>query len=117
MCNSPGSLPTIEFIAGETRTFTYNVYSGSISNPCTLSKAVFSITPSTNKFGDPVISKTMTVSQNKISVTLSSNDTINLSGKYLYQIVVKDTAGAIEIPDHGVLYIKNNIDKAGTSDL
>ena len=117
MCNSPGSLPTIEFIAGETQTLTYNVYSGSISNPCTLSKAVFSITPCTNKFGNPPISKAMTVSKNEITVVLNSEDTINLSGKYLYQIAIKDTSGTIEIPKHGVLYIENNIDKSGTSGL
>lgn len=117
MCNSTGSLPSIEFVGGETQTLTFNVYSGSIDNPSNLSEAVFSIIPSTNKFGTRTLSKKMTVSRNAISVELTSADTINLSGKYLYQIAIKDTAGAIEIPDQGVLYIKNNIDKTGTSGL
>lgn len=115
-CNAT-ALPSIEFVGGETQNLSFNIYTDSIANPSSLSKAAFSITPSTNKFGSPILSKNMSVSGNTISVQLTTQDTINLSGKYIYQIVIKDSRGLIEIPDHGVLYIKNNIDKSVTSGL
>lgn len=45
------------------------------------------------------------------TVTLSPIETVDLSGKYIYQIIIRDIDGDVEIPKQGILYITNNINK------
>ena len=48
---------------------------------------------------------------NIAKVTLDADDTMELTGKYIYQITVKDRDGMAEIPDQGIMMIANNINK------
>lgn len=48
---------------------------------------------------------------NVLTVTLSPTETVDLSGKYIYQIIIRDIDGDVEIPKQGILYITNNINK------
>ena len=48
---------------------------------------------------------------NILTVTLESSESVNLFGKYIYQITIQDRAGEVEIPSQGIMYITNNIDK------
>ena len=42
---------------------------------------------------------------------LLPEETVDLFGKFIYQITIQDISGEIEIPDQGILRIANNINK------
>ena len=116
---NPYVLPTIDFIAGETQDLSFNIFFYKSNKPYSLEDclATFSVSSYTNKSGNAVISKTMdmrpgkTGTNNVLVVTLTSKDTVNLSGKYIYQITLQDVDGDVEIPKQGILMITNNIDR------
>ena len=117
----PYILPTIEFVGGETQELVFRALSYRSRAPFDLSggSANFSVTPFVAKFGEPILSRTMTLSadaggagKNVLSVTLSPADTLGLYGKFIYQISVQDAEGETEIPKQGILYITNNINKS-----
>lgn len=65
-----------------------------------------------------VVSKTMTVRMdesetfyNILFVSLQPDDTVDLFGKFVYQITIKDIDNNVDIPQQGVIYIHNNINK------
>lgn len=110
------SLPTIEFVGGETQKLMFNVYyyNNKRSFDLTGCSYDFSIVSATNKTDVPLLSKTVetTESNNVLVVELAPEDTVNLSGKYIYQISIKGFDGTVEIPKQGALYITNNINKS-----
>lgn len=120
-CSSPYELPTIAFVGGERKTIslhTYN-YSGELPFDLTNCTCRFSMVHHLNQLGEPVLTKMMTVSgvsgetyDNVLTVELEPTDTVNLFGKYIYQVTIKDQDGGVEIPKKGVLLIDNNIDKS-----
>ena len=68
--------------------------------------------------GTPILTKSMEAiyndsgtSNNVLTVKLLPNETVELFGKYIYQIIIRDIDGDVEIPNHGILYIINNINK------
>lgn len=119
--NSPYTLPTIEFVGGETQDLIFNVYFYVGRKPFGLEgcTAVFSVVSALNKRGAPIVSKKMTVRPSNVegvpshslAVTLTPAETVELCGKYIYQIQIHDTDGDNEIPKQGLMYITNNIDK------
>jgi hypothetical protein len=46
---------------------------------------------------------------NRIQITLQANDTKNLQGAFLYQIVVTDNVGGVFIPFEGIININKKI--------
>ena len=81
-----------------------------------------------NKNGEPILSKRMEVQsakpdgiKNVLYLKLLPEETLELRGKYIYQITIRDIEGDVEIPKQGVIYIYNNINKefagAGSSPL
>ena len=117
---NPYSLPTINFIGGSTQKFVFNVYFYNGKKPFNMSgcECIFSIVSFTNKTGSAIISKKMEIAnniqtgtENVLTVTLDSSDTVDLFGKYIYQITICDVDDIVEIPQQGILYITNNIDK------
>lgn len=120
LCESPYVLPTIEFVGGETQDLSFNVYFYQNRKPYSLTSCTceFSIVHFRNKTGEPVLTKMMDVAYsattetyNVLTVTLNPMDTVDLAGKYIYQISIRDVDGDVEIPKQGILYITNNIDK------
>lgn len=118
---SPYTLPTIDFVGGETQDLAFNVYFYKNKQPFSLTGCTcnFSIVSFRNKKGTPILSKQMTpifnndgTSDNVLTVTLQPGETVDLDGKYIYQIIIKDINGDAEIPKQGILYITNNINKA-----
>ncbi len=115
------SLPQIDFVGGSSESFIFNLYySGDRDTPYGLvgCDANFSIINYINKNGDPVVSKKMNIEAssdsmfyNSLTVNLDPSDTVNLCGKYIYQIIIKDIDGNVEIPQQGIIYIHNNINK------
>lgn len=118
---SPYILPTIDFVGGETQDLAFNVYFYKEKKPFSLTgcDCNFSIVSFTNKMGAPILSKPMTAiyndegsANNVLTVTLKPSDTVDLCGKYIYQIIIRDINGDAEIPKQGILYITNNINKS-----
>lgn len=118
---SPYTLPTIDFVGGETQDLLFHVYFYKNKKPFSLSGCTsnFSIVSFTNKTGEPILSKQMASTfnddetyDNILTITLEPGDTVDLYGKYIYQIIIKDINGDSEIPKQGILYITNNINKA-----
>jgi hypothetical protein len=69
--------------------------------------------------GTPILTKSMKAifnndgtSDNVLTVTLLPTETVDLFGKYIYQIMIRDIDGDVEIPKQGILYITNNINKS-----
>ena len=48
---------------------------------------------------------------NILFVSLPPDDTVDLFGKFVYQITIKDIDNNVDIPQQGVIYIHNNINK------
>ena len=46
-----------------------------------------------------------------VDVTIPSNITADLYGKYVYQITIVDVSGRVEIPNQGIMNITKNINK------
>ncbi len=119
-CYNPYTLPTIEFVGGETQDLLFHMYFYQDRKPFSMIGCTsnFSIVSFTNKNGAPILTKAMSVLENAggtsfnvLSVTLSPQETYELSGKYIYQISIKDVNGNMEIPKQGIMYIINNINK------
>lgn len=113
-------LPTIDFVGGETQDLMFHVwyYRGRRPYSLTSCSADFSIVSATNRTGAPIVIKRMEVRpgreqtvDNVLAVTLGPQDTVDLDGKYIYQIQIRDIDGDVEIPKLGAMYIANNINK------
>ena len=118
--HNPYVLPTIDFVGGETQKLLFNIYFHEGNTPFSLSgcTANFSIVNYLNRTGAPILSKTMQpvldaniTIDNKLTVTLLPEETVDLFGKYIYQIIIRDIDGETEVPKQGILYITNNINK------
>ncbi len=118
---NPYTLPTIDFIGGSTQELVFHSYSMHNKGPIDLSSctANFSIINFVNKHGAPIFSKQMQILlgndknervQNILKVILRPLDTVDLEGKFIYQISIRDITGETEVPQ-GILYIFNNINK------
>lgn len=121
MVNNIYTLPQIDFVGGSTADLIFNVYWGA-ENPKPFGMvgcvANFAVIDYVNKTGTPIISKTMEVRLNAddtyynvLYVELKPSDTLDLFGKYIYQITIKDVDNSADIPQQGILYIHNNINK------
>ena len=119
----PYTLPKIDFVGGETEKLVFRVFFKNLEQAFSLANctASFALVEFGNKHGDPIFAKDMSIAvsnsgvDNILYVTLTPNDTVNLYGKFIYQITVKDVDGTVEIPKQGIFYITNNIDKGFVS--
>lgn len=118
------TLPTIHFVGGANETFMFRCFKYKRNDPVDMTgcTANFAIIDYANKYGKSIFTKSMKVAKgdkdyegdvvsNVLTVELAVADTLNLTGKYIYQISVKDGKGRADIPNHGIIYILNNIDK------
>lgn len=112
------TLPTIEFVGGASQPLSFRMRTADGKSGFNLSGcfANFSVINCVHKGGKPVISKWMTVSMSPasstydmLSVTLDPLDTVDLFGKFIYQITIGNGAGETELPKQGELYITRNI--------
>lgn len=117
----PYTLPTIEFVGGEKQDFIFNLFFHSEDKPLIMYNvaAQFSVVSYLNKNGAAILTKAMAAVKdangmftNSLSVTLTPEDTVGLSGKFIYQITIRDKdTGTVEIPKQGIMLVINNIDK------
>ena len=117
---SPYELPTLEFVGGETQDLAFHIYFYKNKQPFGLNgcTASISVVGFTNRGGTPVLTKEMKTAfnddvtvENVLTVTLLPEETVDLNGKYIYQISIRDIGGDVEIPKHGIMFVTNNIDK------
>ena len=124
MLNKMYSLPEIRFVGGSSENLKFNLYYDENSpKPFNFfgGEANFSIVNFINKNSTPLVSKRMTINLNEaethynvLHVSLEPTDTVDLFGKFVYQITLKDIDGNVDIPHQGIINIHSNIDKAFT---
>ena len=118
-CSSePYTLPTIEFIGGSTQEIECMVYIHDGSRPVDLTgcTAYFSLINYVDKAEIPLLYKKMKIeigdknTPNSLRLQLSDEDTINLAGKYIYQVSINDAFGNAD-NRQGIMHIDNNINR------
>lgn len=110
------TLPELNFVGGKTQELVFNLKDKD-GNPYNASgcKTDFSICNYSNKTNTPILSITpeIIVDENNIlsrlRVVIPANDTLFFYGKYIYQIIIKDISGRIEIPNQGIMNVTRNI--------
>lgn len=119
------SLPSIDMVAGDSEDFLFHTYFYTNGKPFNLESctAEFAITSHTNRNGTPYVVRAMEIGggtdlnedgeviPNNLRVVLNAEDTLNLEGKFVYQITIKDISGSNE-SFRGSFIIHSNINKA-----
>ncbi len=117
------TLPDIDFVGGSTQDLLFRCYFYLNKRPFDLSycTANFALIDYVNRNGQPLLTKSMAIRKEAVdgevinyilTVTLNPSDTLNLVGKYIYQITIRESSGSIEIPNQGLIHIANNINKS-----
>jgi hypothetical protein len=118
MRNDIYTLPQDKFVGGQAVEYRWRLYSKA-KTPFDASgcEGNFALIDYSHKFGESILSKTLTFITgdegvvNVACVTLDSGDTVELSGKYVYQLIIKDADGNTEIPNQGFFLIYKNINE------
>lgn len=114
---NPYTLPTIEFVGGSTQDLMFHAYFQANKRAFDLDgcSAEFAVIDYTNQDGGDLFTKPMEILdvggqvKNTLKVTLDSEDTVDWSGKYVYQITIIDNAsGDVEIPKQGIMLVYRN---------
>lgn len=115
------TLPEFDFVGGASLDLIFHTYVereklkpfGLLG--CT---ANFALINFVNRTGEPVLSKSMDIringegtAYNVLHVELLPNETLDLHGKYIYQITIRDIDGKSDDPKQGVINIHGNINK------
>lgn len=119
MKNDIYTLPQDSFVAGQTRKYAWRLLRESghpfAANGCT---GKFALIDYSDKDGEPILIKPIEFASaddgvsNVGIVALEPEDTLNLDGKYVYQLTIRDADGNVDIPNKGIFYISNNIHKS-----
>lgn len=118
------TLPELTFVGGKTQELRFNLKDTN-GEPYNASGGTvnFSICDYSYKTGAPLLSLTPTLmaDENGIAdllyVTILPEDTLNLFGKYIYQITIIDISGRVEIPNQGIMNITKNINTGFISSI
>jgi len=116
MINPVYSLPKLTFIGGSTQTLKFtmqNPYGKPFdADGC---KAVFSILHYCNKSEEPVlkVDASLGAGQTKAlsvaTVNLKAEDTVDLHGRFVYQLSIRNNYGEYDVPGQGIIDITRNI--------
>lgn len=112
------TLPEWQLVGGETRKRTFTLYhdEGGPTYNIPGATAEVAIVDFVNPKSELKLRKEASVAVDKhghyceVSVDLAPADTLELQGKYIYQLTIKDVFGNIAAPK-GLMYITENIDK------
>ena len=112
------TMPEWDFVGGETQKRTFTIYKPSgIAYDIPNGTASLSIVDFVNRDSYPLLEKQSSVAADangkscKVAFSLSPSDTLSLSGKYIYQVTIKDGNGNASIPYQGIMVIARNIDQ------
>lgn len=113
------SMPEIMFVAGQSNTLRWRLFKErNVPFNGEGCEGNFALVDYSDKYNtEPLVSKPLAFSigddatgaKNMASVDLLPSDTLGLSGKYVYQITIKDIDGEVEIPNQGIIHIYHNI--------
>lgn len=118
------TLPELTFVGGKTQELRFNLKDKN-GEPYNASGSTvnFSICDYSYKTGAPLLSLTPTLiaDENGVAdmlyITITPEDTLNLFGKYIYQITIVDISGRVEIPNQGIMNITKNINTGFISSI
>lgn len=110
------TLPELTFVGGKTQELRFNL-KDTKGNPYDVidGYANFSVCSYSYKIGEPIFSiepRLVTDESgvtDRLFVTITPDKTIDLYGKYIYQIIIVDFAGKVQIPNQGIMNITRNI--------
>ena len=110
------NLPKIQFVGGETQDFCFHLKTLSGANYITDGyNVVFSVREWGDREEDPVLVKETVVklddagTASVIELRIEKEDTIDLDGRYIYQIMIFGDDDLCEIPGQGIFEILKNI--------
>ena len=112
-------LTGVTFVGGATQQLAFHTYFEDNGRPLSMRGCTgyFSVAEYLNK-SSPLITKTMDIIESKTDATdnilrveLEPSDTVNLAGKFIYQVTIKGSEGDVDIPYQGIMYVTRNIDK------
>lgn len=116
MINPIYNLPDIRFIGGESQKFIFTLLTPNgydyDASECTVNFAIINYS---NKNGKPLLIKEAEIIKglngimNIASVELLPEDTVYLSGRFVYQISIADAYDNTEIPGQGIMDVTRNI--------
>lgn len=116
MINKIYNLPEIYFIGGETQTLLFNLCTvGGNDFDASNCKVEFALIHYANKNGIPLLVKSAEILEGKngimnvASIDMTPDDTLELSGRYVYQLSICDAYNNAEIPGQGIIQITRNI--------
>ena len=101
------NLQEISFIAGSSKLLTFECYMQDGINPLNISNgyAKWVLCPY-GEYDVSILEKEgILITANSFTVQLNSTDSLSLSGKYIQQITVMDSAGNIFKPGQGVVIV------------
>jgi hypothetical protein len=115
---SPG-LQSFEFTGGETVTLSFELVTKSGAPYNAEDDDVnFALTDYVNRSDEPIISRPCTISvgpegiANIATIVFDPQETLNLHGKFVYQITVRNGIdGEYEVPGHGLSLCARNTDR------
>ena len=118
MVNNIYILPQEDLVGGESREFQFRLYTqNGVPFSIHEGSAYFALINYSNKSGAPILSKSCSTTvgpegvENTVAVELHSQETLELFGKYIYQVTIIDRYGEAEIPGQGILHITRNINR------
>jgi len=116
MINPIYNLPDIRFIGGESQVFLFTLLTPKgydfDASDCTVKFAIINYS---NKNGKPLLIKDAEILKglngimNIASVELLPEDTVYLSGRFVYQLSIADAYDNTEIPGQGIVDVTRNI--------
>lgn len=92
------------FTAGTYKELVFTLYAENGIDALTPVSATWAICPY-GEYSQTTLQKTGSINTNEITVTLNGSDTLSLSGKYIQQLVIEDSAGHIFRPGQGCIVI------------
>ena len=112
-------LPEWRFVGGETQKRIFTIYKtdGSTVHNLPNASIELAVVDFIHPKANAILPKRFDIQSDdtgsycNVVVVLDSSDTVNLSGKYIYQISIKDSTRDISI-SKGIMYISENIDKS-----
>lgn len=112
------TLPEWDFVGGETqkRMITLRKEGGD-QYDLPGATAHFAIADFVNPGSTPLLAKDIQITEDAdgrycvVTIFLLPSETVDLFGKHVYQITVKDASGNVTIPQKGIMHIAYNIDR------
>jgi hypothetical protein len=115
------TLPEITFVGGITDSWMFELVTlGGAPFELFGGSGQLSVVNYSNKTGAPVLTLPCSVAENEdgffnlLRVDTTSADTVELFGRYVYQLTLRDGNDETDVPGQGILIITKNIDPAYT---